>query len=148
MITIFKNKKDIPRDMEYVELNDLFFNQNTVSLIDERAEKIIEIIDDSRLVSKYRISSRFSNVVLDIDRLSAGCKTVLNVFYNPDKVFCLKECGNNALEVLYSLERGYVYSEYALIPFEMSSVAIHTSLGEKIISDYEELKEWWNNNEE
>lgn len=148
MITIIKNKKDIPRDMEYVELNDLFFNQNTVSLIDERAEKIIEIIDDSRLVSKYKISSRFSCVVLDIDRLSAGCKTVLNVLYNPDKVFCLKECGNNALEVLYGLERGYVYSEYALIPFEMNSVVIHTSLGEKIISDYEELKEWWNNNEE
>lgn len=148
MITIFKNKKDIPQDMEYVEINDLFFNQNTVSLIDERAEKIIEIIDDSRLVSKYKISSRFSNVVLDIDRLSAGCKTVLNVLYNPDKVFCLKECGNNALEVLYGLEGGYVYSEYALIPFEMGSVAIHTSLGEKVISDYEELKEWWNNNEE
>jgi hypothetical protein len=31
MVTIFKDEKDIPGDMEYVELNDLFFNQNTVS---------------------------------------------------------------------------------------------------------------------
>ena len=147
MITIIKNKKDIPRDMEYVELNDLFFNQNTVSLIDERAEKIIEIIDDSRLVSKYKISSRFSCVVLDIDRLSAGCKTVLNVLYNPDKVFCLKECGNNALELLYGLEKGYVYSEYALIPFDMQAVTVQTKEYKKLISDYEELKEWWNNEE-
>lgn len=30
MVTIFKDEKDIPGDMEYVELNDLFFNQNTV----------------------------------------------------------------------------------------------------------------------
>ena len=143
MITIFKDKKDIPQDMEYIELNDLFFNQNTVSKIDERAGKVIAAIDEARLISKYKISSRFNEVTLDIDRLSVGCKTVLNVLYSPDKVFCLKECGNNALEVLYSLEDGYVYSEYALIPFDMDSVVVQTKTEKTVISDYEELKEWW-----
>ena len=71
----------------------------------------------------------------------------MNVVYYPDKVFCLKECGNNALEVLYGLEDGYVYSEYALIPFDMDAVVTQTKEGKKIISDYEELKEWWNNEE-
>ena len=147
MIKIFKDKQDIPQDMEYVELNDLFFNQNTVSLIDERAKKIIETIDSAKLLSKYKISSRFNDVALDIDRLSAGCKTVLNVLYYPDKVFCLKECGNNALEVLYGLEKGYVCSEYALIPFDMDSVVVQTKVGKEVISDYEELKEWWEDEE-
>ena len=147
MITIFKDKKDIPQDMEYVELNDLFFNQNTVSMIDERAEKIIKIIDDARLIGKYKICSRFDEIALDIDRLSVGCKTVLNVLYYPDKVFCLKECGNNALEILYGLVDGYVYSEYALIPFDMDSVVIQSKSEKKVISDYEELKEWWGNEE-
>ena len=147
MITIFKNKQDIPKNIEYVELNDLFFNQNTVSVIDGQAEKIIEIIDDTKLISKYKISSRFNDVALDIDKLSAGCKTVLNVLYYPDKVFCLKECGNNALEVLYALEKGYVCSEYALIPFEMNSVIVQTKVEKRIIRDYEELKEWWSNEE-
>ena len=41
MITIFKNKKDIPDNIEYVELNDVFFNQNTVLKIDERAGTIV-----------------------------------------------------------------------------------------------------------
>lgn len=82
-------------------------------------------------------------MLLDVDKLSAGCKTVLNVLYNPDKVFCLKECGNNALEVLYNLEAGNVYSDYALIPFEMAAVSVQTSSGRKKICDYEELKEWW-----
>lgn len=72
--------------MEYIELNDVFFNQNTVTLIDERVEKIIEKIDDSKLIGKYKISSKFNEVALDIDRLSAGCKTVLNILYYPDKV--------------------------------------------------------------
>ncbi len=79
---------------------------------------------------------------MDIDCLSSGCKTVLNVLYYPDRVFCLKECGNNALEVLYGLD-GYVYSEYALIPFDMDSVSVWTKTGKKVINDYEELKEWW-----
>lgn len=86
MITIFKDKKDIPQDMEYIELNVLYF---------------------------------------------------------PDKVFCLKECGNNALEVLYGLEDGYVYSEYALIPFGMDSVVVQTKTGKAVINDYKELKERW-----
>ncbi len=143
MITIFKNKLDIPNNMEYIELNDLFFNQNTTALIDRRAEKFIETIDGAKLIGKYKILSRFDDVAIDIDKLSAGCKTVLNVLYYPDKVFCLKECGNNALKILYNLEKGYVYSEYALIPFTMGSVMVQTRSMKKIISDYEELKEWW-----
>ena len=51
MIRIFKEKRDIPENMDYVELNDLFFDQNTVSLIDKRAEKIIETIDGAKLIS-------------------------------------------------------------------------------------------------
>ena len=143
MITIFKNRKDIPGDMEYVELNDLFFNQNTVSFIDKQAEKIIEMIDGSKLISKYKIYSRFDEIALDIDRLSTGCKTVLNVLYYPNKVFCLKDCGNNALEILYHFENGHVFSEYALIPFIMDTVAVQSESGKKIINDYEELREWW-----
>ena len=147
MITIFKDKKDIPENMEYVEWNDLFFNQNTGSVVDERAAGVIEQIDHSKLLGKYRISSRFTEAVLDIDRLSAGWKTILNVLYYPDKVFCLKECGSNALELLYSLEHGNVYSDYPMIPFEMKAVIAVTKEGERKINDYEELKEWWHHEE-
>lgn len=147
MITIYKNKKDIPDSMDYIELNDVYFNQNTASVLDEKAEKIIEEIDGSKQVGKYKIRSRFDDVIIDIDRLSTGCKTVLNILYNPDKVFCLKECGNNALEFVYSLDQGNVFSDYALIPFNMKAVNVKTSSGWTVISDYEELKEWWNSEE-
>lgn len=143
MITIFKNKKDIPQDMEYIELNDIYFNQNTALKLDGKAEKIIEIIDGAKLISKFKIRSKFNDIVLDVDKLSAGCKTILNVLYNPNKVFCLKECGNNALEILFGFQTGNVYSDYALIPFEMDAVNVQTCSGKKEIHDYEELKEWW-----
>jgi hypothetical protein len=147
VITIFKDKRDIPQNMEYIELNDIYFNQNTASLLDEKAKTIIDNIDESELISKYKIRSRFDDITLDTDKLSAGCKTVLNVMYNPEKIFCMKECGDNALKVLFALSTGNVYSDYALIPFEMESVNIMTSSGDKVISDYEELKEWWENEE-
>lgn len=147
MITIFKDKKDIPTGAEYVELNDVFFNQNTVSKIDERANAIVERIDGSKLIGKYKIESKFNGVTLDVDCLSTGCKTVLNVMYCPDKVFCMKECGDNALEVLYNLENGAVYSDYAIIPFDMGSVMVSNAKQTRVISDYEELKEWWNSEE-
>lgn len=147
MITIFKDKKDIPSDKEYVELNDVFFNQKTVSMIDDKASAIVEKIDASKLIGKYKIESKFNGVTIDIDCLSTGCKTVLNVLYYPDKVFCLKECGDNALEVLYGLKAGAVYSDYAVVPFDMNEVSVSDVNGTRVISDYEELKEWWNNEE-
>lgn len=147
MITIFKNKKDIPQDKEYIELNDIFFNQNTAGKLDSRAAQFIENIDGSKLLSKYKIRSRFDDIALNIDQLSTGCKTVLNVFYYPNKVFCLKECGNNALEVLYGFEKGLVYSEYAMIPFDIEKVEVQASGRKRVIDDYEKLKEWWENEE-
>lgn len=143
MITIFKDKKDIPREIEYVELNDLFFNQNTVLRLDERAEAVIEQVDQAKPAGKFKIISKFNGVTLDVDCLSTGCKTVLNVMYFPDKVFCMKECGDNALETLYNLDSGSVYSDYAVIPFTMGTVTTYSDGIRKEIDDYEELKEWW-----
>lgn len=146
MITIYKEKKT------YLQIKNIlngmiFFNQHTASKMDERASQIIKEIDCAEHISKYKIQSRFEETVLDIDRLSAGCKTVLNVMYNPDKVFCMKECGSNALEILYSLPKGLVYSDYALIPFNMKEVRIQSQNTDRVIDSYEELKRWWCNEE-
>ena len=45
MITIYKNRKNIPIEKEYVELNDVYFNKNTVMKLDEKANDIIERVD-------------------------------------------------------------------------------------------------------
>lgn len=147
MITIYKNKNDIPHYMEYIELNDIFFNQNTALKLDGYGQKIIEQIDESKLIGKYKILSKFNEVALDVDCLSTGCKTALNVLYFPDKVFCFKECGENALEVIYSMENGAVYSDYAMIPLNMDTIRVYAGSKSRIIEEYEELKEWWENEE-
>ncbi len=147
VITIYKDRKDIPQGKDYVELNDVFFNKNTALLLDSRAKKIIQEIDGATMAGKFKIRSKFNQVTLDVDCLSTGCKTLLNIVYFPDKVFCLKECGDNVLEAIYALEHGSVYSDYAMIPFDMSAVSVYDSTGSHVIDDYEELKEWWSHEE-
>jgi len=142
MITVYK-KKPSSKTMELVVLNDIYFNQYTVSLLDDRAKEIIQKIDHSKMLSPFSISSRFDGMALNIDKLSTGCKTALNVLYNPDKVFDIRECGDNALDVIYSMPEGNIYCDYPLISFEMDKVMVSDKKGKREIDSYETLKEWW-----
>ena len=144
MITIYK-KKQIPKNMELIVLNDIYFNKFTVSLIDDKAAEIISKIDNSVMLSNYTISSKFDGGVLNIDKLSTGCKTVLNVLYNPDKIFDIRECGDNAIDVLYGLQTGNICCDYPLISFDMIEAKVYTPDGIQTMSSYDELKEWWSN---
>ena len=123
MIMVYK-KKTLPKSMELIKLNDIYFNKFTVSLLDDRAKRIIWEIDHSEMVSQFSIRSRFDGMTLNIDRLSTGCKTTLNILYNPDKIFDIRECGDNALDVIYALPQGNVYCDYPLISFETNKVTI------------------------
>ena len=145
MITVYKEKEDLnPENL--VLVNDVFFNRETAGKIDEKAAPIIEKIDGAKLDGKYKILSKFNNTQLDIDQLSSGCKTVLNVLYFNNKVFSIKECGENALEEIYALPEGKVYSDYPMIPMDAKVLVIAEGKNEKkYIDSYIELKEWWEN---
>lgn len=142
MITIYK-KKVIPKNMQLISLNDIYFNKFTFEMLDKRAAEIIKQIDHSEMLDKYTISSRFNGTILNIDKLSTGCKTALNILYNSDKIFDICECGDNALDVIYSLPVGNVYCSYPFISFEMDKVNVCDKYGTREIASYEELKEWW-----
>ena len=142
MITVYK-KKLSSRTMELVVMNDIYFNQYTVSLLDDWAKEIIRQIDHSDMLSPFSISSRFDGMALIIDKLSTGCKTALNVLYNPDKVFDVRECGDNVLDVIYALPEGNIYCDYPLISFEMDEVMVYENKGKRKIDSYEALKGWW-----
>lgn len=43
--------------------------------------------------------------------------------------------------------KGNVYSDYAMIPFNMHPVIIRTNNTCRVVEDYEDLKEWWDNEE-
>ena len=143
MIKVYKNKTILKKE-NIVRVNDVFFNMYTASMLDEKAANIIWRIDRSKMLGKYAIASRFDETVLNIDKLSTGCKTALNIMYNPDTVFDISECGDNALEVIYSLEDGKIYCDYPMIAFNMEKVEAIDEKGGQIIDDYDKLRAWWN----
>ena len=106
---------------EVVRFNDIYFNKYTADLLDDRARDIIKQIDQTEMLGKYAIESRFDGSRLNIDKLSTGCKTALNVMYNPNNIFDICECGENALEVIYSMDAGKVYCEYPMIALDTNN---------------------------
>lgn len=79
------------------------------------------VIDCVKLQEKYKIISKFQNIILNIDKFSTGCKTVLNVYYNPDVLFSITEFGDNAIDVIYTLQSDKIYSEYTIIAYEITT---------------------------
>lgn len=75
MITVYK-KGSIPKSMELIEMNDIFFNKQTTELLDNRAKEIIFKIDQSIMHSRFIIRSKFDHTALNIDKLSTGCKKI------------------------------------------------------------------------
>lgn len=145
MITVYRDKTDIPSSTELVEFNDLFFNQNIMERLDLTAQEIIKNVDGAALRDDYRIQSGINGDLLNLDKLSTGCKTALNIYYFPEKVFSLKECGDNALDLVYSFASGQVFSEYPIISLFLEKVRVCDKTGEKVLDHYEDLKDWWQN---
>jgi len=144
MITIYKEKSAFG-NRQLIKMNDVFFNKYTVEKLDEKAKYIIAQIDNSEMINKYMIKSKFDGLSISIDKISTGCKTVLNIIYNPDKIFDIRECGENAVDFIYTLESGNIYCDYPLISFDMEKVLICNKKEIKEIDSYDELKEWWQN---
>ena len=67
--------------------------------------------------------------------LAGHASALENDFY-----ILLSDCCNR-------LEKGFVYSDYAIIPFDMEGVYVISEQTQKLMEDYEELKEWWENEE-
>lgn len=141
MITVYK--KVNPKDENFVNTNDVFFNKKTSTMLDENARDVIWQIDNSELLDKFFISSRFDGTRLNVDKLSTGCKTALNILYNPDMIFDISECGENALEVIYAFDYGKVYCDYPMIAFNMETVQAADDKGVHVFNDYDDLREWW-----
>ena len=142
MITVYK-KNTLPEGVEIIRVNDVFFNKYTAVMLDERAKDVIRKIDMGEMLTKYSFASRFDGSKLNVDMLSTGCKSALNIMYNPDRIFDVAECGENALEVIYSFREGKIYCEYPMIAFNMTGAEAYDTNGIRVFGDYDELREWW-----
>ena len=99
-------------DTTYVHASDTLFNKILMEF--EGAAPIPNI--------NGFYMSKFKGEPIRLSELSTGCKTILNTVFNPDKVFALTECGQNAISYLYNLDCDvHVFCEYLLTSINRSA---------------------------
>lgn len=107
-LTIYTDKNKIPKEMELIDYNDLFFEE--VNLVDnEITKKILMDIDKATYNSPLTFIGRDSSLgALNKSNLSTGSKTLLNIVSNKDKCFDVAECGQNALSLIPYIKNGNI----------------------------------------
>lgn len=96
-------------DMDIIINNNIYFELNTRLTDCSFVRLLLEKVegggykDNDNFISKLGYETNISN-------LSSGSKTLLNIYYNKDICFDLRDCGNNALSFLLKyLDTGTIY---------------------------------------
>lgn len=110
MLNIYTEERFIPDGMKFVYENDAYFVLISRRIKnDEDTARMLKEIDDAVYQSSSTFIGKFiPDAGLFYTCLSTGCKTALNVHYNPDVCFDLFECGNNAKNSILNLSNGNV----------------------------------------
>lgn len=109
-------------DNEHIICNDAWFLlHNSEYKFDDIVKDIVRAIDgvdilDGSNGNKYFYSKFCKDVPVDIDGLSTGCKTALNIYFNPEKAFYIGECGKNASDVIMKFNDGRVIVNHSFVP--------------------------------
>ncbi len=130
-----------------VNANDSFFNKYTFGKLDyNQAKNIIMHIDGVELTKDFKIKSQFTAGELDLSKLSTGCKTILNIVTYPDKIFNAIECGLNALNVIYRISIGNMYTKELLTSITENiecDILVKSEKEQKNFKDTKSMRNWY-----
>lgn len=104
MLNIYIGKDNIPEDKEIVLDNEAYFALTEISG-NEFTREVIQNIEGGTYFDNISYLDRFG-VKLYINALSTGSKTLLNLYYHPDKIFYCQEMGLNARRMIFKLKEG------------------------------------------
>lgn len=92
--------------------NDAFFDiKCSEYLYDNKALELIQRIDQATLdINNFTINTPFGYG--NITNLSSGCKTILNILNNLDRVFSVDECEENVLDEIFLLNDITIYMSF------------------------------------
>ena len=119
-----------------VEMGDSWFNLKHREIeFDRVVVNLIKNIDGCKYVGNYSIKSKFTGMDVDVMYLSSGCKTAINCYCWPDRIFDLSECGENAIEEILKLPHGNAMFTYEVsIPYEDNKIKVKKNGNMQIIT--------------
>lgn len=94
-----------------VEFNDGFFDENLlkINFDSDKIKSLISTIDHGEYIGEFKFISRIGHVPISVTELSTGCKTAINIASFPDTIISITECGINAVEEIFKLDKGKVF---------------------------------------
>lgn len=113
MIEIYTYKDT---SLQVMDFNDSWFDSEVIGNIEitPEAAKLVEQIDGCTCGKHYDIYSKFTGNYVSMEYLSTGCKTALNCLFYPDMIFCIDECGENALTEIFKLPNAKLVTYFPL----------------------------------
>lgn len=137
-LKIYTDKKDIPKDMMFINYNDLFFAGETL-LNNDISNEIMKRVDKATYSSPHTFVGRDKQLGnLSKGLLSTGCKTLLNIAKNPDKCFDVTECGPNALSILPLITEGNILWEVPVLHYR-GNTSCDITIHDKHFTDFREF---------
>ena len=114
---IYTSVDRIPSDLQYIRVNDVFFDSNTLLPKNKLCDLVLSTVDHAVYNSDLTFISRTKELgALNKSMLSTGTKTFLNILCSPDTYcFDVLECGSNVLQLIPFLKDGYIIWEIHLL---------------------------------
>lgn len=111
-----ENKADV------IVSNDIYFDFYIDNVdIDNNIANIIKKIDGVDYVGNHRIISKFDRTPTSIKHISTGCKTAINIYLNPNVIFNIGECGDNALTYIMNMRNGKAFTSCYIMPYDFEN---------------------------
>lgn len=137
------------RNKDIQDLNDDFFDLHTcMEEITEKDKQCIKDIDGSDYITSDKIITRFGET--QIEHISTGCKTMLNILHYPNTVFNVVECGDNVIDKLFELAKCNteytIYSQNMILPSNLT-LEHSIKINGKEFDSIKDIIDWWDNNE-
>lgn len=105
MLNLYLREDGIPEVDTIVDVERAF--EEVVLTGSPEEHRMLEEIEHAKYKDSHHFIDRFGNT-LYISNLSTGCKAALVVIHNPEKLVDLRECGWNARDAVFTLQRGNV----------------------------------------
>lgn len=135
MLKIYLGNNKMIKDNNYCPYNDTWFDKYYQDIeFNSSINKVIELIDGVKYIGNYRFSSKYErDTAVSVKELSTGCKTAINVA-SFNKIFSVAECGDNALQVIFTFKRGSIHLPFFVLPRQFQNdIEVYTPDGEKCI---------------
>lgn len=141
-LNIYRNIEDIPKNIKYIDYNDLFFESTQLNS-DSLTSYILNTIDKATYNSPDTFIGRDKNLgALNKENLSTGCKTLLNIISNTDKCFNVAECGQNCLEMLAYIKDGNILWKLPVLHCILDGKHCDINIDNKHFSNFDNFIEY------